>query len=535
MSVPMMHLSTFQSLFKGHQSAYGQHIYAKTDKGEKEQGTNKTVTGKLLTELLYKAHLEGKTGLGIVPINEDSKCRFTVLDVDIYDRNLMPYILAIEQSNLPIVPFYSKSKGLHLYTFYKEFIGAKEAVRLATEAARALGISLLVKQVKNETLEIFPKQLKLQAGQTGNWINLPYFNGDSSVQKVVKADGTTLELSEGLTYAVSKITTVSSFTDTLKALPYGDAPPCIQTMLMLNGPGKNNGRNNFLFSCGVYLKKKDENYFEPKLIEINEGLDEPLPAEEVQTTIKKSLQKKDYTYRCTVSPCIDYCDKKICQKREYGIGQGYFSNLIIGDMVQFKGYEPYYEWEVKKEENDKFSKLRFNSEDEIIRQDAFLKLCMREIRFLPYKMKQVEWFKLVNQALAEISVVEIAMEDDTSEQSLFMQYLSEFFTGRSRAETLSQILSKRILVDKQHQEYWFRTQDLLDFMVNTKKVLTYSKNQLYSMLTDLEVRRFQKRIDGKMIRLVAMKVDKLLYTVSDIKDPTAFDVEFEDYGSTEDF
>jgi len=247
------------------------------------------------------------------------------------------------------------------------------------------------------------------------------------------------------------------------------------------------------------------------------------------------LQKKDYTYRCTVSPCIDYCDKKICQKREYGIGQGYFSNLIIGDMVQFKGYEPYYEWEVKKEENDKFSKLRFNSEDEIIRQDAFLKLCMREIRFLPYKMKQVEWFKLVNQALAEISVVEIAMEDDTSEQSLFMQYLSEFFTGRSRAETLSQILSKRILVDKQHQEYWFRTQDLLDFMVNTKKVLTYSKNQLYSMLTDLEVRRFQKRIDGKMIRLVAMKVDKLLYTVSDIKDPTAFDVEFEDYGSTEDF
>ena len=235
MSVQLMHLSTFQSLFRGSQSAYGRHVYAEVKEGEKEQGASDTITDKIPTELVYKAHLEGQTGLGIVPINESNKCKFTVLDVDIYDRSLLAYVKAIEDNNFPIVPFYSKSKGLHLYTFYKEAIPAKEAVALATEAARVLGISLLVKQVKNDTLEIFPKQTILKAGQSGTWINLPYFNGDKSVQQVVKQDGTTLKLSEGLTYATSKMTTVLEFKELLKTLPYSDAPPCIQTMLMLNG------------------------------------------------------------------------------------------------------------------------------------------------------------------------------------------------------------------------------------------------------------------------------------------------------------
>ena len=155
-----MQLNSFQDLFVGNKHNYGQHVYADSKDGEKEQGRNQTITDKLVTIQQYNNHLEGKVGLGLIPINEESKCKFAVIDVDIYNKSLKSYLAAIERHNLPLVPFYSKSGGLHIYIFFKQFVKASEAVKRINKLARILGITLLVKKEKNEALEIFPKQTR---------------------------------------------------------------------------------------------------------------------------------------------------------------------------------------------------------------------------------------------------------------------------------------------------------------------------------------------------------------------------------------
>jgi len=530
MSISPLQLNTFQALFSGNEKAYGQHMYALSEEGEKEKGTNTTVTDKLVTQDLYAAHLKGEKGLGIVPITSDAKCKFAVIDIDIYDKNLMPYLSAIERYNLPLVPFYSKSKGLHIYVFFRQFVSVASAQSLLKKTAKVFGISLLVKQIKNESLEIFPKQLKLAPGQTGNWINIPYFGGLNSQQAAIR-NGEILNLNDGLNYIQDKVTTVDMFETQLKELPYSDAPPCIQTITMLNKLDINNGRNNFLFSCGVYLKKKDENYFETNLVEINDTMQEPLSIKELETTILASLRRKDYTYKCTVSPCVDFCDKKICQSREYGIGKdgGYFSNLIFGNMVQFAAAAPYYEWEVKAQELEPFKRLRFKNEDEIIKQDTFLRLCLRELRFLPFKMKQTEWFKLVNQALADLKIEAVAKEDDTSPLMRFHNLFYEFLTGRAMATSYQQIRAKRVFFDTNKQVYLFRAKDLIDFVYDIKGFKLYSVAEIHGLLRDLKTFKFTCRDEvSAQLRLTGIRaadIDRDYLPISG----NDFAIEFKDY------
>ena len=81
-------LNDFQRLFSGSMHNYGQHTYATTKQGQKEKGSNKTVKDKLLTIDNYRSHLNGEIGLGVIPINEENKCKFSVIDVDIYNTDL---------------------------------------------------------------------------------------------------------------------------------------------------------------------------------------------------------------------------------------------------------------------------------------------------------------------------------------------------------------------------------------------------------------------------------------------------------------
>lgn len=526
-----LQLNHFFDLFTGNTKNYGQHTYNFSDKGNKEKGGNKTVTNKLLTIQQYKDHLNGKVGLGVIPITEDGKCRFAVIDVDVYDKSFDVYIDAIERFNFPLVPFYSKSGGLHIYVFFNQAVKAKAAVDVVRKVARVIGISLFVKQHKNEALEIFPKQTKLNPGQTGNWINLPYFNAKDTKQGMIK-DGKMLELNEALVEIQKRTTSLTELEDLLNDLPYGDAPPCLQTLNILNLLGANNGRNNYLFSFGVYLKKKDENYFEQAVMELNNNLAKPLDVEEVENTILKSLRRKDYTYKCTEAPCRDFCDKKVCRSREYGVGKdgGYFTNLLFGNLVQFNTASPYYEWEVKAQEGDTFKNLRFKNEDEIIKQDVFLRLCFRELHFLPFKMKQVEWFKLVNQALNDIKVISIERADDTSPMVRFYTLFYDFLTGRALAKTKRQILSRRVYFDEDNEAYYFRVKDLVEYLYDYKNFRLFNSAEIHGMLRDVGI--FKKVVrdeeSGRQIRVVGLHRDKIdLDYLMSIQTEETYEVDFD--------
>ena len=113
----------------------------------------------------------------------------------------------------------------------------------------------------------------------------------------------------------------------------------------------------------------------------------PLDAREIEDTILSSLRKKDYGYKCTQSPLCDYCNKQECKLREFGIGKdsGYFSVIEYGQLTQVKTSEPYYEWLVRVQGAEEWTRLRFQRESDIIGQDAFLQLCRLELESVTYQ------------------------------------------------------------------------------------------------------------------------------------------------------
>ena len=500
----VLQLTEFMNYFKGAQKNFGEHIYTDCKKGEKEKGKSQTVTNTLLTGHHYTQHLLGKKGLGIIPINEDNKCFFSVIDIDIYDKNLNMYCDAINKNNLPLIIFKSKSGGLHIYLFYTNAIDASTAIKLSNRFASILTLDLLVKKVQNKVVEIFPKQSKIRKGSVGNFINLPYYNAKDTNAYAIN-DGKKLNLDEALILIKKKRVSDKDAESFLNELQYNDAPPCLQTIYMLNPLQKNSGRNEYLFSFGVYLKKKDENFFEQNLFEVNMAMEKPLDRDELERTIVSSLRKKDYTYKCHQSPCLDYCNKKECKKREYGLGKqdGYFSNLIYGLLVQLKTSQPYYEWSIKLKEEDEFKVLRFKNEDEIIRQDVFLRLCFRELRTLPFKMKQSEWFKLVNQHLQEMEVKDIDEQEEGSPVTLFKAYFWEFLLARALAREKSDLLHKRVYFDISKNSYLFRTADLYEYLTNNKQFRYFESSQsLHALLRDMKATTTRTRVSKKQFHVV---------------------------------
>lgn len=537
MTISQLQIQEFKEFFTGSQHNFGELNYS-TEKNNKDSkgkvlGSCRTVTDKLITIQNYKDHLLGNKGLGVIPITEGNKCRFAAIDVDIYDKNLMIYVNAIERGKFPLVPFRSKSGGLHLYMFLKEEESPKQVVELMRRFSFLLSIDLLVKRAKNESVEIFPKQFKLKQGEYGSWINLPYYNYKNTQSYAIK-EGAALTLNQALLLIRERRTTMSNAQEFLDELQFNDAPPCLQLNYLLNSLGKHSGRNNYLFSFGVYLKKKDEDFFEQNLRDINSELPEPLPEKELEKTVLNSLRKKDYVYKCKESPCIDFCHKKECSKREFGIGKndGYFSSVEFGKLYQYRIAQPYYEWEVRLQGQKEFKKLRFHSEDEIIKQDAFLRLCMRELHELPSKLKQWEWFNRVNQALSEIEIVDINSEDDTSPIYILKGLIVEFLTERAMAETKDQIFTKRVYFDNDTSEYLFRIKDLQEFLYVQKKFKYFQPGELHGILREYNCKYKTIRTERKKQVRVGAFLQKDLNLNE--KDASVFNPDFSKFAE-EDF
>ena len=121
-------------------------------------------------------HLDGSLNKGVVlpPIRKpDNKCKWAAIDVDgeVYnnDQIKIQLLQKVEELKLPLIPCYSKSKGLHLYIFFNEWTAAKTVRDILHTFLYKLGLP--------EDTECFPKQIKLSETDTGNGIMLPYMNG----------------------------------------------------------------------------------------------------------------------------------------------------------------------------------------------------------------------------------------------------------------------------------------------------------------------------------------------------------------------
>lgn len=443
-------LILFSQFFSGNPDAHGKYLPpppSEVKEGEKVKGSNSTVRG-FVERSLYERHLRGQVGLGIVPLNK-TLVKFIAIDIDIYnDIHIKKIVDTVYKNKLPLLPFKSKSGGIHLYSFFKEFV-------TYTKINDAIKELLPVLQAKKGT-EIFPKQKKLKDTDFGNWINIPYFNFEKTRQYLIAPDFSPVPFSEALSIIDKSRMTDDEFIFYVNELPLSDAPPCLQAIYF---DGNIDGRNEYLFNMAVYLKAKIGEDFDAQLHEMNNMLLEPLDEKELVSTIIQSHKKKDYSYKCQSYPCADFCNKDLCKERKYGLGNDEINDFSFEDLIQYNTEPPYYHWFI----NGKL--LEFYSETDILNQNKFQELCVRKLHKCPNRLKDATWKRILNRALLHMTVKEIEPDADLSIGSIFKFHLYEFFENRTLAENLGQILTGWVYKDKEANIYIFRIETLSNFLL----------------------------------------------------------------------
>ena len=263
----MSNAEQFQKLFAGLKRGYG---ILQND------GSYRYVKGQPTTEL-YQQHLEGKISLGIVPITDNGNCIFGALDIDTHKKdksniNKFDYKKLLEKIKflkLPLTVCKSKSGGAHCYLFLDQYYKSGDIRHILKKFSYALGY-------ERDSVEIFPKQEILKPDENGNFINLPYYKGNSRV--LINFEGESLNLTEALKYAPERVTNG----DNLKKFKLLDH-------------GKSQHRNDRTFSATTFIKKHNEFDWKEQTLKYNKIFNvPPLEDKELFSTILKSTNKKDY-------------------------------------------------------------------------------------------------------------------------------------------------------------------------------------------------------------------------------------------------
>ena len=280
-----MEVEKFKSIFEGLDVAYGQHQPNGSRADGKQQGKSYIVRQEV-TDELWQKHLEGEgPSLGIIPIRADNTTKWGCIDIDDYPLDHSALFKKIKKLNLPLVYCKSKSGGAHLFIFMKRTIASKLIRNKLTQMAALIGHS---------QSEIFPKQssISLEKGDLGNFLNLPYYNGNKSVRYALKENGTTASLEEFFEiYNKNVVDSLDDIGGSKDEDIIKDGPPCLQALC---GQGFPPGtRNNGLFNIGVYTKKFDPDNWERLLEEYNQKyMQPPLDHKEVATVVGQLNKKR---------------------------------------------------------------------------------------------------------------------------------------------------------------------------------------------------------------------------------------------------
>lgn len=450
-------------LFEGFRGAHG--TYADEDRNEAKGGkleikrTAKTLR-EPVTEELWRQHLQGARPLGVITIREDDCCVWGCVDVDSYTVNHAELVGRITKLGFPLVVCKSKSGGAHIFIFLTEAASAASVAALLREMAAALGLA---------GSEIFPKQSKIlkERGDLGSWLNMPYYGGDESKRAGVKKTGALMRLGEFVAAAESsrvriedvrvRRSRVSSsgasksggvVADDEEGDSLDEGPPCLQHLAEQGFP--EGTRNTGLLALGVFAKKKFSSRWQTVLETYNrELMVPPLPHTEVGIVIK-SLEKKDYHYKCKDEPLCSHCNSTLCRTRKYGVGWSE-EFPTLGGLSVLNSDPPLWFVEVEDERLEM-------STDDLQNYKRFHKICMEKCRVTYQMLKQETWLKMVAQAMRDVQVIDAPPEVGITGH--FGELLEDFCTNRHRGEQKEDVLSGKPWEDQDRKRHYFRLRDL---------------------------------------------------------------------------
>jgi hypothetical protein len=399
-----------------------------TPEGKKIGRAHTLTEGPNLT--LWKEHLTGKKGLGIIPINEDNNAHFGAIDVDIYDINHGAVIKKIADNKMPLVCVRSKSGGLHLYLFVSEWMPAGIIIHKLTEMAAFLG---------HGGSEIFPKQKSLKSkNDRGNWINMPYFLVEKTERYAYDYQRKRLKLDEFIKLAYA----MRLEPDALISMQYGvkkeiltEGPPCLNHLVINGFPAGT--RNIGLFNLGVYAKKKNPDDWEKLTREYAaKHLTPPLTTTEVNSVIKSLSRQKDYSYQCHQFPMSDHCFPAKCRTRAHGVGGAGEGLPKLGSLTKVLTTPVTWIFDI-----EAGGRMQVSSE-QLSNQSRYKCECMEQCSVIFQPMKSEVWTEFLKRLFEDISVVELP--EEATPQGELREHLNNFLSGKHSANAMEEILLGKI-------------------------------------------------------------------------------------------
>lgn len=414
-------MTDFIKYFTGLKRNYG---FCNINNGYKDPQTGKLKfnsgdygwSGKSITDEDYQQHLDGKKSIGIQPCDDNGFARFGAIDIDpkIYkDLDIKFYLDVIAEKELPLIPIKSKSNGLHLYVFTKDFVKAKQIKDFLEQVLFLFKLPI--------TTEIFPKQTKLGTNTddqkiNGNFINLPYFNKNERVALDPSGAEMSLELFLNC-IEINKQTPeqLKEISDNIikneltgGAEEFKDGPPCLE---ILSKEKMDDGRDRFLYNYMVFAKKKYPDNWKNKVLEAGRNyfvFDSTWTDDYISKKIK-NWEKDTKGHTCHDPLLAPVCIKSECIKRNFGIlsdkkiSWPRLSNLI---KVDFKP-DPEYYFDVEKDDGNTVS-VHAKNKNEIKDQQELRGLIMAQADELPPPIKPMDFYEIIKSLLTTQDTVQPA-------------------------------------------------------------------------------------------------------------------------------
>tara|TARA_R100000655_G_scaffold19085_3_gene40049 strand:+ start:853 stop:2388 length:1536 start_codon:yes stop_codon:yes gene_type:complete len=455
----------FLQLFEGYGKAHGQTAVLDRARHGKTQAKYQIVH-EPLTVNLVQDHLDGKIGVGSIPIDETSRCSFGALDIDDYNLDIPALLKKVQRFKLPLVVCRSKSGGAHLFLFLSEKVSASEVRDRLAEFASVLGWG---------NCEIFPKQEEVRAdrGDIGNFINLPYQNSKHTTRYALAKDGDNLSLTKFLKLAEKlriSAKQLASIQLGSKSSVLPDGPPCCQQLTEFGIP--EGGRNMTLLNIGIYYRKCSPNDWK-ELLE-NHNMDycnPPLPAREI-VSIQEQLEKKDYAFTCKQEPLQSHCNKSLCRSRKFGIGF-HNSHPVVGGLTVVESEPPV--WFI----NVDGARLELSTK-QLQMQVEFQRACMEQMYKMPAKMKDNDWRDLIDTLLNDAT--RISVPDELTHRGLFIELVESFCTSRISAHSPEELLTGKPWTEEGLT--YFKLSSLQDFL-KRNGFTHYTRGQITERLKEM--------------------------------------------------
>ena len=525
--------SAFHALFPGLERAHGRYLLdlPKPEPGKKFVGRASTRTGPATIEL-WRQHLAGDVGLGVVPIRLGNVCSWGAIDIDDYTIDPLFLIETITKYRLPLIPARSKSGGAHLLTFVDGSVEAADMRGKLRSWSTYFNLS--------RPPEIFPKQDSLvDTNANGSWLNMPYLGcyGDDAVtiRYAYTQSGGAMTPDEFLAAAYALRMSADEFVRFEPPLPAplprpperGDpaptaraeadsaakpesdpaarsvgeqiapeGPPCLNRIFAA-GPIAEGGRNVTLFNLAVYLHKKGDSPQAVTEYNTTRYFLNPLSKREI-SLIANSVERRNYNYKCNEYPANAHCDRPLCQLRKYGVAmhRGHLNDgggLEFGKLTRYETNPVHWEWEI----NGKIVRL---TGAQLRDQRAFLDALLLDASIVGRPINNIEWLRTLQNAIDNMEIV--YPPEDSVPLGVLMNYLREFASGRAQARTIDEILLGRAYTE--NGRVMFLSDSFLDFVRKRRGVKLFDERTLYLMLKDHGIVHHVQMLKGRKVLIWTM-------------------------------